>query len=156
MALTYFKTIWNNKYSAINNLAHLGRVYAKMHLFDEAIECYEEFLDDNPQAYIEYFQVGLVCLELARQDGLRRNLDKSLQINQHFTPALYYRAIASLMEDDESTALKFLDKTLASAEENNLYFDVAKKLKKSLNDKNESTTAVKIENLPYGNEFDVE
>ena len=45
-ALLYFKQIASHAgVASVNNFAHLGRVYAKLKLFDEAKEVFEIYVD---------------------------------------------------------------------------------------------------------------
>lgn len=120
-ALTFFVTASKNEDFEFRHLAALGRTYAKLGLFDEAKSAFSQFLEDNPEAYIERFQLGLVYRDLDDDNAAIVEFDRVIAQEATFPPALYYKALSCLNKDDQSTAIFLLNELLANTEKDNLY-----------------------------------
>jgi tetratricopeptide (TPR) repeat protein len=128
-ALLYFKQIASHGAEvSINNFAHLGRVYAKLKLFDEAKEAFEVYVDQVADAYVERFQLGLVLMEMGNQELALGLWQQVLEQQPNFPPALYYKAVVCLSSDDDVSANFLLKQLLETAEEDNLYIGLATEL----------------------------
>ncbi len=154
-ALKYFKALSVRSNVSVKNFAHLGRVYAKLKLFDEAREAFQIFIEQVPDAYIERFQLGLVLMELGNPQLSQEQWDIVLSLKPNFPPALFYKAQTCILNDDYVSAKFLTAELLNTTESTNLYHQFAKKLNEKISQKENggSVTSITTENQYLG-EFD--
>lgn len=113
-------------------LGELGRLYARLGLRERAREQFERFLELQPDAIQERFQLGLVHFE----DGDRaRAMPHWEQVLSHVplhAPALYHVAISSAQDGKLERAWALCRTVLDKVEASNLYFEQSKELLKKI------------------------
>jgi tetratricopeptide (TPR) repeat protein len=99
-----------------------GRLYAQLGLWQRARSCYERYLQTNPNAVTEAFELGMVRFDSG--DAVEAGKIWSNLLSKHPThpPSLFYRALALAQENNAADARKDLDVLLKSAPPDNLYF----------------------------------
>lgn len=125
-----------------------ARLYAQIGLFDRAKELFKIYLDTNPTAVVENFQLGMAHFDTgdtSKALSIWENVVNQDPINP---PALFYRGLAFAQQNNYADARQSLDTLLKSASADNLYFTRAKdllnaidagQLEKSANGKNVSS-----------------
>ncbi|OZG74859.1 hypothetical protein BTA51_00135 [Hahella sp. CCB-MM4] len=110
----------------------LAKLYAQLNLFDRASYHYESYLMKQPDALLERFQYGMVYYEQGIKDRALLVWKEVLDEVPTFPPALYYCALVSWEDSDESEARRLIDILLKSAPADNLYFKRSKDLLNAL------------------------
>ena len=156
-ALKYFKQLAKSTQVSINNFAHLGRVYAKLKLYDEAREAFQVYVDQVPESYIERFQLGLVLMELGNLDLSLEQWDQVLDLQPNFPPALYYKSVLCVMKEDYVSAKFLLEELLETTEQSNLYHQFATELNEKVNQQSQGIPIEPVDpKNQYQGEFNVE
>lgn len=156
-ALELFKRIAQSDQVSINNFAHLGRVYAKLKLFDEAREALEVYVDQVPESYLERFQLGLVLMELGNLELSLEQWDNVLNLQPNFPPALYYKSVLCVMKQDYVSAKFLLEQLLETTEQSNLYHQFATELSEKVEQQSQGIPVSPIDTSnQYQGEFNVE
>lgn len=114
--------------------AQLARIYAQLRLYAKSIEHFKRFLNVQPSAELERFQLGMVYFDTADFPAAIKIWDGVLSHNPAHPPALFYRASARLKQDQLEEARRDLDVLLKSVATNNLYFGRGKELLEALDE----------------------
>ena len=99
-----------------------GRLYAQLGLWQRARPCYERYLQTNPNAVTEAFELGMVRFDSGDAVEARKIWSNLLGKQPTHPPSLFYRALALAQENNAADARKDLDVLLKSAPPDNLYF----------------------------------
>jgi len=109
-------------------LAMSARLYAQLGLFERAKPLFQRYLELQPNAVNEIFQLGMVHFDAGQQAEALKIWDGLLKTQPTHPPALFYRALALHQLDQSPEARHSLDILLKSAAPDNLYFNRAKEL----------------------------
>lgn len=132
-ALAKIKTALQQEDCPPEASAIAARIYAQLKLFEQAKSHYVSFLDVEPKALMERFQLGMVNFETGDQETALDIWRNILEANPTHPPCLYYSAIACLQLGAKEDAERHLQILLQSAPADNLYFGRAKELVQNLN-----------------------
>ncbi|MCG8671035.1 MAG: tetratricopeptide repeat protein [Pseudomonadales bacterium] len=113
-----------------------AKIYAQLKLHHKAKPLFATFLEANPNAVTERFQLGMVNLESGEQQTALEIWGNILEVEPTHAPSLYFSAIANLELNNRDDAERHLNVLLQSAPSDNLYFGKGKEL---LDDLNNST-----------------
>ena len=83
----------NSGHDQANLLA--ARVYAQLGLFDRAEQGFKTFLESNPEAIIERFQLGMSLFDSGKASDALVAWDEVLKAEPTYPPALFYKALAN-------------------------------------------------------------
>lgn len=103
----------------------LGSVYAKLQLFQYAVEHYSALLNRTPSRLHERFQLGMVYRELNELDKAVENWDLVLEEEENYPPVLFHKALLLLNADDEEECKVLLRKLAETADKDNYYVERA-------------------------------
>lgn len=101
--------------------ALLGRLYAKLALFEKAKSCFVRYLEVYPDALISRFQYGMVHMDEGDVSSAVKEFDKVLEQDDKHPPSLYHKAVALNEFGEAPLAIKVLDALLSSASEDNYF-----------------------------------
>lgn len=105
-----------------------GRLYAQLGLWDRAKSMFQKYLEQNPAAVTEAFQLGMVHFDAGKLAEAKTIWESLLKENPTHPPALFYLALAATQERDTPRAKQLLDALLKTAAPDNLYFGRGKEL----------------------------
>lgn len=109
-----------------------AKIYAQLGLFDHAKKAFDYFLEQQPDALVERFQYGMVHYDSGDLKSAIELWSQVLETEPSYPPALFYRALALANQGNPDEANKHLDTLIKSAPTDNIYFDRARKLLKSI------------------------
>ena len=109
-----------------------GRLYAQLGLWPRARPCYERYLQANPNAVTEAFELGMVRFDSGDAAEARKIWSDLLGKHPTHPPSLFYRALALAQGNSAADARKDLDVLLKSASPDNLYFGRGRDLLRAL------------------------
>ena len=109
-----------------------ARLYAQLGLFGRAQELYQRFLQSNPGAVIETFQLGMTHMDAGQPREALAIWESLLKDHPVHPPALFYRALALSQQGNVADARHALETLLKSAPADNLYFGRGKELLQAL------------------------
>ena len=112
----------------VEALAITARLYAQLGLFERAKPLYQRYLESQPNAVNEIFQLGMVHFDAGQQAEALNIWDGLLKNQPTHPPALFYRALALYQLGQSPESRHSLDILLKSAAPDNLYFNRAKEL----------------------------
>ncbi|GEM_PF-1070060 len=105
-----------------------ARLYAQLGLWDRAEKMFQKYLELEPKAMTETFQLGMVHFDAGRPAEALKIWDGLLKNNPTHPPALFYRALVLAQEGQIAPARQSLDVLLKSVPTDNLYFGKGKEL----------------------------
>lgn len=109
-----------------------GRLYAQLGLWEHAKTMFTQFLKQNPGAVHETFQLGMTHFDAGQGADAAKIWDGLLAEHPTHPPALFFRALVHTQSDEATKARPLLDTLLQTAPADNLYFERAKELLRSL------------------------
>jgi len=118
-------------------LTMAGKLYAQLGLFDNAINCFKQYLELKPEDVLEKFQYGMVHFDNGDDDNALIIWDELLSANPTHPPALFYKGMVLAKQNKLADAKQTLSILLQSAPADNLYFERAKELLQAM-DRGES------------------
>ncbi|BDA01031.1 TPA: tetratricopeptide repeat protein [Vibrio cholerae] len=104
----------------------LGSVYAKLQLFQYAVEHYSALLQRDPSRLHERFQLGMVYREINEFDKAVESWDQVLKVEENYPPVLFHKALLLLTVDDETECKTLLKQLIATADKDNYYVERAR------------------------------
>lgn len=105
-----------------------ARVYAQIGLYARAEKLYESYLEKNPAAVLEQFQLGMTRFDAGKPNEALKVWDGLLKEQPAHPPALFYRSLALAQTGNTGEARKSLNQLLNSVPVDNLYFGRGKEL----------------------------
>ena len=105
-----------------------ARVYAQLRLFDRAENLFRRYLERNPNAVLEQFQLGMTRFDAGKTDDALKLWDGLLKDRPDFPPAMFYRSLALVRNGKAGEAKDSLKQLLSAVAVDNLYFKRAKEL----------------------------
>jgi tetratricopeptide (TPR) repeat protein len=133
-ALAKIKTALQKEPTHADVVALGARTYAQLKLYARAKELYHTYLEQQPGAITEQFQLGMVTLESGEPVNALQIWQDVLEAVPTHPPALFYSGLASLELGRKEEAQRYLDILIKSAPVDNLYFGRAKEGMQQLND----------------------
>lgn len=109
-------------------LAMTARLYAQLGLWERAKPLFQRYLEIEPRAVNEAFQLGMVHFDAGQASEAVKIWENLLKDHPTHPPALFYRALAASHAGQPAEARRSLDVLLKSAPPDNLYFNRAKEL----------------------------
>jgi len=109
-------------------LSMAARLYAQLGLWDRAKPLFQRYLESQPNAVNEAFQLGMVHFDGGQADEAILIWENLLKAHPTHPPALFYRALAKHQLGQSAEARHALDILIKSAPPDNLYFNRAKEL----------------------------
>lgn len=109
-------------------ISMIARLYAQLGLYNKAQEFFGKYVEINPDAEIEYFQLGMTYFESGQNSKAEEIWDDILANKATHPPCLYYKSLSLAKKDNPSGAKELLDVLLKSASPDNLYFQRGKEL----------------------------
>lgn len=131
-ALCKIKRILASKTPVTEAYAIAGRIYAQLNLYDKAKSAFQSYLDKQPDALAETFQLGMVNYDQGENDTAARIWSALLERDPTFPPALFYMALIHANNNVFDQARHSLDILLKSAATDNLYFGRGRELLKQI------------------------
>ncbi len=125
-------------------LAMGARLYAQLGLFDRAKDLFERYLNLEPDAINEAFQLGMVHFDAGQMQEAKKLWDELLTKFPTHPPAMFFRALIMARENDTVQAGQLLDKLLKTVPADNLYFERAKELLQSIQSGQTPATRPKV------------
>lgn len=110
--------------------AAAARVYGQLGLYERAKGLFAQFLEREPGAVLESFQLGMTHYDAGETDQALAVWENLLLEQPVHPPALFYKGLVLAQSGQPADALQTLDVLLKSAPADNLYFGRAKELKK--------------------------
>ncbi len=98
--------------------SNLGLALAKLHLHQQAIECYSAAIALDAGNVVAYYNCGNSLLELGMFDEALKNYDQALAINPLFAEALSNRGNVLRLQKSLTAALTSYDAAIAIAPQN--------------------------------------
>jgi tetratricopeptide (TPR) repeat protein len=154
-ALLKLKRVVAEKEPPSESLAMIARIYAQLRLFDSARDYFERYLQAQPDALNEQFQLGMVHFDAGRLHDALETWKQTLQVMPTHPPALFYSGLALLQDGKPADAKRSLDILLQSAPPDNLYFLRAKEVLASMDTSGRpagATASGADPNIPYRTE----
>ncbi|HLQ25318.1 MAG TPA: tetratricopeptide repeat protein [Acidiferrobacterales bacterium] len=109
-------------------LSMAGRLYAQLGLRDRAKPLFQRYLELEPHAVNETFQLGMVHFDAGQPQEAKKIWGQLLKNHPAHPPGLFYQALVLTQEGQAAQAKQLLDSLLKSAPADNLYFGRAKEL----------------------------
>ena len=113
-------------------LAMAARLYAQIGLLPRAKHLFERFLQQNPHAINEQFQLGMVHFDGREISEAKQIWEKILATTPTFPPALYYLGLLNAQQNQLADARRHLEVLLKSVATDNFYFERSKELLQSI------------------------
>jgi tetratricopeptide (TPR) repeat protein len=105
-----------------------ARLYAQLGLWERAKALFQQYLEAEPNAVNEAFQLGMVHFDSGQIDEAVNIWESLLKNHPTHPPALFYRSLAKHQVGQTAEARHTLDVLIKSAAPDNLYFNRAKEL----------------------------
>src|SRR4030067_1112985 len=141
-ALRKLKQVLSESQPPAEPLAMTARLYAQLGLYDRAKNLFQQYLQTQPSALLEAFQLGMVCFDAGQPQEANKIWEDLLKNPPTHPPALFYRALVLAQEGQVTQAKQTLDVLLKSAPADNLYFGRAKELLQNMEVQRPTATAV--------------
>lgn len=132
-ALSKIKQLVQSPSAPAEAFAIAARIYAQLGLFERAKDYFKRYLDINPSATIEHFQMGMAHFDSGQVDEAIAIWSGILAKDPINPPALFYSGLAFAQTGKTADARHVLDTLLQSAPADNLYFTRAKDLLAAIN-----------------------
>jgi len=127
-ALLKLKQVVANENVPTEAYSITARLYAQLGLWDRAQKMFDKYLELEPKAVTETFQLGMVHFDAGRPADALAIWDNLLKNHPTHPPALFYRALILTKEGHAQQARQALEVLLKSAPADNLYFGRGKEL----------------------------
>jgi tetratricopeptide (TPR) repeat protein len=108
--------------------AELGRLYSKLKLFDRAKPMYQRYLQLQPAAVTELFQLGMAHFESGEAAEALDKWAEVLKLVPSYPPALFFTSFQYAKQGDLIEAHECCERALATVADDNLYYGRAKEL----------------------------
>ncbi|MEM9101491.1 MAG: tetratricopeptide repeat protein [Pseudomonadota bacterium] len=131
----------------------IARCYARLQLFSLAEQHFAQFIKENPNAFVEKFQLGLTILDQNRKEEALTLWDEILRETPNFPPILYHKALVFARDGQVDAAKNLLKELFANTASDNFYFNKGKELSDALQNANQGEAIQKQEDsreLPKG------
>jgi tetratricopeptide (TPR) repeat protein len=127
-ALWKLKQVLVESTPPVEALSMAGRLYAQLGLRDRAKPLFQRYLELEPHAINETFQLGMVHFDAGQPQEAKKIWERLLKDHPTHPPGLFYQALVLTQEGQPAQAKQLLDLLLKSAPADNLYFGRAKEV----------------------------
>ncbi len=127
-ALWKLKQVLTEQTPPAEALSMAGRLYAQLGLRERAKPLFQRYLELEPAAVNETFQLGMVHFDAGQPQEAKKIWERLLKDHPTHPPGLFYQALVLAQEGQAAQAKLLLDSLLKSAPADNLYFGRAKEL----------------------------
>lgn len=131
-ALAKLKEAMHSDDPPLEAIGLAARVYAQLRLFDRAEKLFRHYLEKNPNAVLEQFQLGMTRFDTGKMDEALKVWDRLLSDRPDFPPAMFYRALGLARTGRAAEARDGLKQLVKAVDVDNLYFKRAKELLQAL------------------------
>lgn len=109
-------------------IAMAARLYAQIGLLPRAKDLFQRYLQSNPAAINEQFQLGMVHFDSRELKDAQKIWEEILASTPIHPPALYYMGLLNAQQNQLGDARRHLEVLLKSVATDNLYFERSKEL----------------------------
>lgn len=127
-ALGKLKKIINSANPSLDAIGLGAQIYGQLRLFEKAGKLYEKYLEVNPGAFIERFQLGMTRFDLGKQDEALKIWEMVLKDQPDYPPVIFYKSLALAQIGKTAEAVVGLNNLLKLIQADNIYFNRAKEL----------------------------
>lgn len=127
-ALAKVKTTLQEDAPSLDAMSLAARIYAQLGLYERAQDWYKKIVEENPEAVLESFQLGMTYFDSGESEQALGIWDKILKVEPVHPPTLFYKGLALAQSGQNADAEQSLNTLLQSAPSENLYFGKAKEL----------------------------
>jgi tetratricopeptide (TPR) repeat protein len=127
-ALIKLKQILAEESPIADAISMLARLYAQLGLYSKAQQYFKKYVEVNPEAEIEYFQLGMTYFEAGQNSEAEEIWNDILTKKATHPPSLYYKSLSMARSKKSSGAKETLGVLLKSVSPDNLYFQRGKEL----------------------------
>lgn len=127
-ALGKIKQVLSEATPPAETFAMGARLYAQLGLWERAKPLFQRYLEAEPNAVNEAFQLGMVHFDSGQGEEAIKIWEGILKNNPTHPPALFYRSLAKHQAGQPAEARRTLDVLIKSAAPDNLYFNRGKEL----------------------------
>jgi tetratricopeptide (TPR) repeat protein len=131
-ALLKLKRLVSQKKPPAAAVAAIARVYAQLGLTDSAQKHFRKYLELNPDAAHETFELGVTYFDQGNDAGALDYWKRALELQPAHPPALFFSAVAHSRMGNVAEARRGIDVLLKTAPSDNLYVERGRELLKSL------------------------
>lgn len=125
----------------------LARVYAKLGLYRRAREWYTKFINNQPEAIIEKFQLGLTYHDEELNDEAVKVWDELLLAEANYPPALFYKALVFSNAGHIVDAQAMLNALFETAQQDNIYVEQGRELAKTLDEQSITKASANVASI---------
>ena len=131
-ALRRLKQVLADKNPPSEALGMAARLYAQLGLFPKAAGLYQRFLETNPGAVTETFQLGMTQFDAGHTNEALKVWEGLLKEYPTHPPALFYKGLVLAQQGRAADAKHVLEILMKSTPVDNLYFGRGKELLQSI------------------------
>ena len=137
-ALARIKTVLAGKRPPLAAKSIAARLYAQLGLLEHAQKYFEELLQQDQVDDLDLFQLGMTHFEQGDFSKALHYWEQVLTHQPHFPPALYYKSLAQIEQNQLAEGQSQLERLLQVVQPDNLYFERAKSVLAQLRQKSSS------------------
>lgn len=127
-ALRKLKQVLMDKNPPSEALTIAARLYAQLGLFSRAAVLYQRFLETNPGAVTETFQLGMTQFDAGHTNEAMKIWDGLLREYPTHPPALFYKGLVLARQGQATDAKHVIEILMKSTPMDNLYFGRGREL----------------------------
>jgi len=142
-ALIKVKHVLASDKGNIDALSIGAKIYAQLHLYEKAKNCFKQYLEIKPDSLIDKFQYGMVHFDSGDTESALSIWNEILKNHATHPPALFYKGLALAQSGNMADARATLNILLQSAPADNLYFGRGKELLQAI-DKGKAIEATSV------------
>ena len=120
-ALVKLKKLIAGPEVTVEALPYAARVYGQLGLVEKARACYRRYVEAQPEALLESFELGITYFEAGDRAEARKIWSKLLDRAPTHPPTLFYSGLLAAQEGRLPDARRNLDVLLKSTPADNLY-----------------------------------
>lgn len=124
--------------------ALLGRLFARLGLFSRAQREFSAYLEQQPDAVLERFELGSVYRDNGDAFAALEEWNRVLEINTDYPPALFFKSMVLLDNNNHDEGISGLQQLIRTTNPDNLYVTRAQEVLKLLNSNELATTGISI------------
>lgn len=125
----------------------IARLYAELGLFAKAKHHYGVFLQENPTAELEAFQLGMAELDSGDEQAAIAQWGRLIDISPIYPPALYYRALLLHKNQKVEEARRDIEVIAKAVPHDNLYYKQAHELLAAMDDDLQENKRSNVKNI---------
>ena len=131
-ALLKLKRVLSEAQPPAKAIAMTARLYAQLGLFDRAELLFRRYVELDPEAVTELFQLGMSLFDGGKIEEAVEVWDKVLNLQSFYPPAIFYKGLVLAQKGEVDAARTQLDELLRKIPTDNLYFSRARDLMQEL------------------------